>query len=39
MADGRRRIDFQDLLVSHADADRFPAIQANRAEPDLTAGK
>jgi hypothetical protein len=39
MAHGRRWIDFQDLLVPQADVDRFPAIQANGVEPDLTARK
>jgi hypothetical protein len=39
MADGRRRIDIQDLLVSHADADRFSAVQAYGVELDLTARK
>jgi hypothetical protein len=39
MADVRRRIDFQYLLVPHADADRFTAIQANCVEPDLIARK
>ena len=32
MTDGRRWIDFQDLLVLHADADRFAASELNADE-------
>ncbi len=39
MADGRRWIHFQDLLVPHADQDGFSTIQATRVDADLSAGK
>ena len=37
MSYGRRRIDFQDLLVTHADEDGLPAIQATGVDTDLSA--
>ncbi len=39
MADGRRWIHFQDLLIPHADLDRFPTIQATCVDADLSVGK
>jgi hypothetical protein len=39
MADSRRWIYFQYLLVAHADEERFSAIQAMRVDADLGAGK
>ena len=39
MTDGRRWVHFQNLLVPHADEDRFSAIQATRVDADLSAGK
>jgi hypothetical protein len=37
--DGRRRIDFQDILVPHPDKDGSPTIQAVSVDADLSARK
>ena len=39
MADGRRWIHFQNLLVPHANHDGFSAVQATSVDADLSAGK
>ncbi len=39
MADSGRGVHFQNLLVPHADEDRFSAIQALGVDADLRAGK
>ena len=39
MANSRQWFHFQNLLVSHADEDRFSAIQATGVNADLSAGK
>ena len=36
MSHGRRWIDFQDILVPHADEDRLPTIQATGVDTDLS---
>jgi hypothetical protein len=36
---GGRWIDFQDILVSHADKNGLPAIQAMSVDTDLCAGE
>jgi hypothetical protein len=36
MPHGRRWIDFQDMLVPHADEDRLPTIQAMGVNTDLS---
>jgi len=36
MSHGRRWIDFQDILVTHADEDGFPTIQATSVDTDLS---
>ena len=39
MSYGRRRIDFQDLLVTHADKDGFTTIQTTRVDTDFFTGE
>lgn len=39
MSHGRARIDFEDVLVTHADMDGLPTIQALSVDSDFSAGK
>ena len=39
MSHGRRRIDFQDMLVPHADDDGLPTIEATGVDTDLRTGE
>ncbi len=39
MANSGRRVHFQNLLVPHADEDRFSAIQALCVDANFSAGK
>ncbi len=39
MPHGRRRIDFQDFIVSHADENRLPAIKTAGVDTDFCTGE